>query len=768
MKRKLLFLSTLVVLVVSFVSAVLVNTTLLDFFLAGSQPNQSGSFTAGCNCHDGYDTAVEPSFNWKGSMMAQAARDPLFYAAMVIANQDAAFSGDLCIRCHSPKGWLEGRSTPTNGSALTAADREGVQCEFCHRMVKPFPRGTNPYPTDPAYSTPNYSTISTFRRDTTYLATLSPRPVFTGNGMYVVDLDDTRRGPRTDADPRHPLYYSPFHRDAAFCGTCHDVSNPAFQKNVDGSGNFYYTLNALNTPPPSTDPYTQFPVERTYSEWLMSAYNTPQGVYAPQFGGNRQYVSTCQDCHMRDVTGKAAAQGNVVTRTDLALHDMTGGNTWIPKTIPTFFPGEPSTAALDSGIVRARYMLRNAATLEVMEETPNIRVRVTNQTGHKLPSGYPEGRRMWINVKAFNASMTLIAEFGAYDTSTVTLTTSNTKVYEVKLGMSPEILTATGLINEPDGSSFHFVLNNVAVKDNRIPPRGFTNLAFKEIQSPPVGYSYGDGQYWDETVYALPPETTWYEVNLYYQTASKEYITFLRDNNTSDTYGTRLYASWLATGKSAPELMRRVVNQTPLPVQLASFTGTVVNGDDVRVDWITLSEINNYGFFVQRRGQGAIDFFDLPDGFVAGHGTTVEPQYYTWTDHTVQPGSYEYRLRQVDLDGRQYLLEPIIVIVQTPTDVAGDGDLPTVAKLDQNYPNPFNPNTTFRFALPRAEHVTLDVSTISGEHIATIVDRQMLAGRHEVTWDGVDAGGRRIASGVYLYKLQAGSFTSIKKMIMLK
>src|SRR5574341_1602074 len=116
-----------------------VPTTLNDFFFPGSQPGQSGQMETPdkCdNCHGGYNRAVEPAFNWRGSMMAQAARDPLFFACMAIANQDAPQSGDLCIRCHSPKGWLEGRSVPTNGSALTSEDREGIMCHFCHKMVK--------------------------------------------------------------------------------------------------------------------------------------------------------------------------------------------------------------------------------------------------------------------------------------------------------------------------------------------------------------------------------------------------------------------------------------------------------------------------------------------------------------------------------------------------------------------------------------------------------------------------------------------------------
>ncbi len=254
---------------------------------------------------------------------------------------------------------------------------------FLHKLVKPTPLGVNPYPNDPAYVSGG-----TYARDQAYLATLSQIPPTSANGMYIADSDNAKRGPHTDAVARHKTYYSPFHKDAALCGTCHDVSNPAFEKKTDASGNFVYVLNSLNAPTPSMDPYSQFPVERTYSEWSRSAYNTPQGVYAPQFGGNKQYVSTCQDCHMRDVTGKGSNKPDSPVRSDLALHDMTGGNTWVPDIIPAFFPGETNAAALAAGKQRAAYMLQSAATLQVTGTIPNINVNVINETGHKLPSGY--------------------------------------------------------------------------------------------------------------------------------------------------------------------------------------------------------------------------------------------------------------------------------------------------------------------------------------------------------------------------------------------
>ncbi|UCD97641.1 MAG: hypothetical protein JSV42_11785, partial [Chloroflexota bacterium] len=114
--------------------------------MPGTQPGQVAlqAPTRCLNCHAGYDTAVEPGFNWKGSMMAQAARDFLFWSCFTVSAQDSIWAvgqpnaTDICERCHFPKGWLEGRSDPTNASLMTGADYDGVQCDFCHRMWDPF------------------------------------------------------------------------------------------------------------------------------------------------------------------------------------------------------------------------------------------------------------------------------------------------------------------------------------------------------------------------------------------------------------------------------------------------------------------------------------------------------------------------------------------------------------------------------------------------------------------------------------------------------
>ena len=106
----------------------------------GTQPGEVSNLESPdkCdNCHGGYNSAVEPAHNWRGSMMAHAGRDPIFWATLAIAEQDFDGAGDLCIRCHSTAGWLAGRSTPTDGSGLAAGDADGVECDFCHKMTNP-------------------------------------------------------------------------------------------------------------------------------------------------------------------------------------------------------------------------------------------------------------------------------------------------------------------------------------------------------------------------------------------------------------------------------------------------------------------------------------------------------------------------------------------------------------------------------------------------------------------------------------------------------
>ena len=567
-------------------------TTLEDFFFPGSQPLESGTFTNPdqCdNCHGGYDPNVEPAFTWRGSMMAQAQRDPLYLACLAISNQDAPEVGDLCIKCHTPKGWLEGRSTPTDGSALTADDRQGITCHFCHKMIAPTQLGVNPYPDSTLYVTAPGNGTSTYDLDQNYLATIADHiPPTSANGMYICDDIDNRRGPYFDPQANHNTPYSPFHPDSKLCGTCHDVSNPVYEAVRDANGNITgYVPGTFDSAAIDFNPYEMFPVERTYSEWLVSEYNTPAGVTGSYFGGNKTFVSTCQDCHMRDVTGKGCNKNYAPVRDDLPLHDLTGANTFMPDLIDLAFPGEADTAALHAGKLRALDMLQHAATMELTVDQlyATVSVKITNETGHKLPSGYPEGRRIWINLKAYSALDGQVYESGTYEFATGVLTTSGTKIYQIKPGLSSNIAAITGL---PEDVSFHFVLSDTIYFDNRIPPRGFTNANFDSIQSPPVGYTYEDGQYWDETIYQLPFVPDSVDVILYYQTTSKEYVEFLRDNDSTSVLigglhaGQKMYDLWNNNGKSAPEVM----NNSIWARGTNYWTGAVSSDWDNSLNWM--------------------------------------------------------------------------------------------------------------------------------------------------------------------------------------
>jgi len=528
-----------------------VPTTLKDFYLPGTQPDHSGGMnfapivgSDNCGlCHEIYDPQEVVIFTrWSGSMKAQAGRDPVFRAAMTIANQDADFAGQLCLRCHSPSGFLEGRTVPTDGSALLASDYDGVNCNFCHRMVDPI--------LDPGVSP---------SEDVSILAALAAAgtlPTQYGNAGYVVQAEDVRRGPRDDVPANYhgvPIIASAFHKKSELCGTCHDVSNPVFSRQADGT----YALNTLGLENPAQDKYQMFPVERTFSEWANSLYATTGVDAGGVFGGDRvsPVVSRCQDCHMPSATGFISGFNSdpFFERTGIPSRGFNGGNTWVPEMISNLFPLNAWPLYTQDSRARARYMLEHAATLELSQEACGLRVRIVNETGHKLTTGYPEGRRMWIEAQFYDAAMGAVYDHGAYDAPTAELTTQDTKVYEVELGVDAAVSAATGV---PEGPSFHFALNNVVYKDNRIPPRGFTNAAFEAVQAKPVGAVYADGQYWDDTIFAVPVGAVRAVVRLYYQTSSKEYITFLRDENATDEFGNVLYEQWELTGKSPPVLMQ--------------------------------------------------------------------------------------------------------------------------------------------------------------------------------------------------------------------
>lgn len=594
-------------------------------------------------CHAKYNNAVEPGHNWQGSMMSHAARDPIFWATLAVAEQDFDGSGDLCLRCHTSNAWLAGRSVPTDGSALTSRDVSGIECDTCHRMTNP-DGSEHKGVQNPPFLANNEG---------------SPAVGYYGSAQYVMWPGNDKLGPYVggtgalDSLTKHPSLKSKYHRSADFCGTCHDVSNPV-------TGDLAHNNGAQFPLPPGTFsgvpgsqvygkaafnnfPYQYGIVERTYSEFKSSLWPTTSVVNYTKLpadlktgavklaydkaiaagtngnyedGTTRYYI--CQTCHMSPVAGQASStiHNAPKTRKDMALHDLTGGNYWMPEAIKymdaagrkTLRVGGDLTAeqivSLDAGVVRAKANLTQAASLSF---TGNM-LKVVNLTGHKLISGYPEGRRMWLNIKWYNATGTLLREDGKYGPITVTLdgvqrqvntildlNGANTKIYEVHGSMTQKwatqlmgfglvgttpvsfdrvtgavTMTLQQLASKPLGftqDTFHFVLNNHVSSDNRIPPYGMKFAEAKKRNALPVPFcqygcpgSKGTYQYYDAVALNPPMGAKTATVDLLYQPTSWEYIQFLYlANKKTNTFlaneGTNLLDAWLNTGMAQPHVM---------------------------------------------------------------------------------------------------------------------------------------------------------------------------------------------------------------------
>ncbi|MBK8551737.1 MAG: T9SS type A sorting domain-containing protein [Ignavibacteria bacterium] len=190
-----------------------------------------------------------------------------------------------------------------------------------------------------------------------------------------------------------------------------------------------------------------------------------------------------------------------------------------------------------------------------------------------------------------------------------------------------------------------------------------------------------------------------------------------------------------------------------LPVELSSFS-SVVKRNDVSLNWVTASEVNNSGFEIERKllsdktGWSKI-------GFVGGNGNTEDAVYYDFEDKGLTSGQYSYRLKQIDFNGNYeyFTLENNVVV-----------GIPVKFELSQNYPNPFNPSTKINFSLPNDTRVTLNVYDVSGKLVSAIIRNELKA----ADYYSVSFNGSNLSSGTYLYTIQTDRFTETKKMVLIK
>ena len=187
-----------------------------------------------------------------------------------------------------------------------------------------------------------------------------------------------------------------------------------------------------------------------------------------------------------------------------------------------------------------------------------------------------------------------------------------------------------------------------------------------------------------------------------------------------------------------------------LPVELTSFSAVNIKSG-VMLNWTTATEINNAGFEIERKSS---NYNWKKIGFVRGNGNSTLPIKYSFADNLLNTGKYQYRLKQIDFNG-SYKYSKIVEVNLS--------DIPVNYQLNQNYPNPFNPSTTISYSIPKASFVTIKIYNILGNEVAALVNQEKPAGKYEINFNAI-----HLSSGMYIYKLSAGNFNEMKKMILMK
>jgi hypothetical protein len=249
--------------------------------------------------------------------------------------------------------------------------------------------------------------------------------------------------------------------------------------------------------------------------------------------------------------------------------------------------------------------------------------------------------------------------------------------------------------------------------------------------------SFGDGIWLSKTYGA-----TWSQVNDGFS-AGAYYVQSLGANS-----------QYIFAGTNNANIWRRPLSQVitvPLPVELTSFNG-VAKGKAVELKWATATEVNNYGFEIERR-ETSSQFSKV--GFVAGSGVSSSPHQYSFADRGIPAGRYVYRIKQIDKNGSFKYTQSVDVEV---------GSAPKAFTLSRNYPDPFNPSTTLEFTLEQNGRAVMKIYNVLGQEVATVFDQQAEAGRiYQAQFNA-----SRFTSGVYMSVLESGGKRLLRKMLLVK
>jgi hypothetical protein len=222
-------------------------------------------------------------------------------------------------------------------------------------------------------------------------------------------------------------------------------------------------------------------------------------------------------------------------------------------------------------------------------------------------------------------------------------------------------------------------------------------------------------------------------------------------NFTGNSGGTKIYID--GVDATADGEFDNLLGNSPLPIQLAALTASVVRNNTVELAWKTVSETNNYGFEIYRKRNETGEWQKL--GFVEGHGTTLAEHSYTYVDRSLAFGEYSYQIKQIDLDGKSEAFQEQRVTV---------GAVPEKLTLAQNYPNPFNPSTVIEFVVPQNGYASIKVYNVLGQEVRSLFEGNAEMGK--IITARFDAS--NLPSGMYFYTLRTAGKLETKRMLLMK
>jgi hypothetical protein len=574
---------------------------------------------------------VSPITYWRSTMMGNASKDPLWRAMVAEEVNNFPQHQDLiestCLKCHSPMGYTQAIYNGQTGYSMAELKQDplandGVSCTACHQ-IKP----------------DNFGTQQSY------------------SGNYIIEADSILYGPYENSDTTlmwaiigYKSQFSPHVNQSELCATCHTLFTPTLdeQGNIVGS----------------------FPEQTPYIEWKNSIYPS-QNIQ-------------CQDCHMPKIYDpiKISGMGSFPDRTPFWRHTFVGGNFYMQNFLKNNIDSLGLTADpehFDSTISRTEYSL-NEQSVELTASTKyryqdnllEVKLFIKNLTGHKIPTGIPF-RRMWVHLKVEQGIGNVIFESGQWDgTGKIINYNSDYEPHYDLIDAENQVQVYEGVfVNDQQQVTYTLLRATEYIKDNRLPPQGFSTNSVSYDTVKIVGNAVDDTNF-----------------NRYgtYQGSGGDSVTYLIPTLPNTEY----------------RITAEVCYQT-VKTELVDHIRPINNGD-----------INRF-----------VAMYDA--------------------------------LPNIPFIMKQEMLDIITTGVED-----GNSSVKEFS-LEQNYPNPFNPSTVISYQLPISGNVTLQVYDVLGNEVATLVDEYKPAGNYEVEFDA-----KVLSSGIYFYKLQAGSFVETRKMILMK